>query len=291
MSFQEVKDQTEKSLSDNAMHHACEKTRFTLSQINTLVAVATQLEVKHSKYKTTSIYNLFCAIRRIFPEPQKYLYDLLVDSTPEASLEKLKADLTVHLSSLGQTLDPRSENTVYGDGAHLETAHKPSVPFSGPRSLQQSKGRNMTDATEAPTKEKAVKEAVDYHRAMAKNGTNFSARATHAGFKLYALGTNPRKADDEGFPGMQAVLDNQGITFEDWTDLGHGLNHLNWDINRKAVTTVAADEAFDFDAAKEAHGIAKQRAPKKKSPESAEGEGSNEGAEPAAEEGSDDSEE
>lgn len=109
----------------------------------------------------------------------------------------------------------------------------------------------MSDVMEETTTvEKAAKAVVNRHREMNKAGDKFSTKATHEGYKLYAVKPEVRKEGKEGYEGMQAIVASQGISFEDWAALGHGMNHLNWDLNRGAVAAVPAGEDFDLEAAK-----------------------------------------
>jgi len=138
----------------------------------------------------------------------------------------------------------------------------------------------MTEET--TTVEKAAKAAVDRTREMNKAGTGFSTKATHPGYQLYAVKPEVRAEGKEGYEGMQAIVASQGITFEEWAALGHGVNHLNWDANRSAVEIVPAGEAFDLEAAK----LKVAKKPKKTKAETAESDPEDDDQD--AEEGSDD---
>jgi hypothetical protein len=250
---------------------ATEKTKFTLNQIHTLTRIAAMVEVSPTKYKTTAIFHLRMVLRVLFDDGDTYCYNLLSMSDPEEALKKLKVDLEAALSKKGLKLDNRSLNTVYLSGSHKETSVPLPEPFSGPRSLQNRKNK-MSDADTKDAVATAAKATTDYTRALAKNGVSFSARATHPGYKLYAIKPNVRAAGAEGYPGMAAIVAEQGILFEEWAKKDLGLNHLNWDINRGAVVTVPKDEEFDLAAALAAAPIKAARKPNAPKAETAAGE-------------------
>ena len=61
-------------------------------------------------------------------------------------------------------------------------------------------------------------------------------KAVYAGKKLYPLvEANPRQAGSHGWHSIKIILENPGITYEDFIAAG-GLNHgLRWDIDHKFV--------------------------------------------------------
>lgn len=240
---------------------ASEKTKFTLNQIHTLTTVASMVDIKGSKYKTTSIFHLKTVLRILFADGDTYCYELLTMDDPELALSRLKEDIQEELSKKGLTIDNRTLNTVYLSGSHKETSVPQPEPFSGPRSLQNRKNK-MSDAETKDEVKTAAKATVDYHRALAKNGTSFSARATHSGHKLYSVNPEVRAAGSEGHAGIAAIHAAPGIAFDEWVKAEHGLNHLNWDINRGAVVAVPDDEEFDLAKAKSTVKVKVARKPK-----------------------------
>ena len=234
-----------------------ESTKFTLSQIHTLTCVASMVDVKGSKYKTTAIFHLQGSLRVLFDDGDLYCYNLLTMADPEEALALLKKDVAEALEKKGLKVDNRTMNTVYLSGSHKETSVPLPEPFSGPRSLQNRKNRMTTDTE---TKEKPA--AVDRHRELNKDGSKFSTKATHEGYKLYAVKPSVRQEGKEGYDGMAAIVAEQGIMFEEWVKANHGNNHLNWDINREAIVTVPKDEEFDLAAAVANLAVKATKAPK-----------------------------
>jgi len=69
-----------------------------------------------------------------------------------------------------------------------------------------------------------------------ENAGRRGRKATAAGRKLSAVGTeNPRRAGSHGHRSHQIILDNPGITTEDFLAQGGRINDLNWDIAKGHV--------------------------------------------------------
>ena len=134
------------------------------------------------------------------------------------------------MAKKGLILDNRSLNTVYLSGDYKDSSVPAPGPVSGPRGSKSARDKATSDA--------------DHHRERAKDGVKFSTKATHAGYKLYAVKPDVRKEGGDGYAGMQAILKSPGITFEEWAKGNYGVNHLNWDLNRNCIKAIPVDEEF-----------------------------------------------
>lgn len=214
----------------------CDQTKFTLGQIHTLTRVASMVDIQPSKYKITSIFHLRGALRLLFDDGDKYCHTLLTMADPNEALQRLKDDAIEQLAKKGLTLDNRSLNTVYSSGDYKDVSADSPTPISGPRGSKSARDKASSGE--------------DYHRQRAKDGVKFSTKATHNGFKLYALKPEVRAEGKEGYAGMQAIVKSPGITFEEWAKGEYGVNHLNWDLNRNCIKAVPVDEEFSLDKSK-----------------------------------------
>lgn len=70
----------------------------------------------------------------------------------------------------------------------------------------------------------------------------FDMKATHNGLCLWP-GMKMRAEGDRGYPGQKFIMDNPGVTFEEFVAAGFAINHLNWDLNRGwNIVSVAAED-------------------------------------------------
>jgi len=225
----EMKHVTERSPEQVAKWLECEHTKFTLGQIHTLTRVASMVDIQPSKYKTTSVFHLRGALRLMFDDGDDRCHALLTMASPEEALQRLKDEAAEQLAKKGLQLDNRSLNTVYLSGDYKDSSVPAPGPVSGPRG--SSRGSSSRGGE-------------DHHRERAKDGVKFSTKATHSGFKLYAVNPSVRKEGGDGYAGMQAILKFPGITFVEWAKGDYGVNHLNWDINRNCIKVIPVDEEF-----------------------------------------------
>lgn len=119
-------------------------------------------------------------------------------------------------------------------------------------STDSDKGKlfSMKPAAEAPTAApvdgaedtppasvtETPREPVNYDPADAPDLARRGRKPTAAGKKLTAnINSNERRANSHGYRSLQIILDNPGISTEDFLSKGGRLNDLRWDIARNRV--------------------------------------------------------
>lgn len=100
-----------------------------------------------------------------------------------------------------------------------------------------------TAKVEAPKAKKAAKpeakeEAKPKAKAAKEPKTNRRSNEKMEGKKLYFKGEgkeNPRREGSHGHKSLQIIIDNKGITFDDFVKKGGRPKDLYWDINKGSV--------------------------------------------------------
>lgn len=95
-------------------------------------------------------------------------------------------------------------------------------------------GEQIRAAAEGKKPAPKVKKASVGTPFLLKGNGQFSAKATHPGMTIFATPGKVRPDGDAGAPGMNFIIaaGDKGVTFEEFVAAGHGIAHLNWDLNR-----------------------------------------------------------
>lgn len=100
----------------------------------------------------------------------------------------------------------------------------------------QTQTAEKTKGVKAPAKAKGGKAVKAKAETKANGNSAVSARSKMAGLKLYPAGKskkeNPRKAGSHGWRSMKIIMDNPGITYEDFIKKGGRSNDLAYDIGK-----------------------------------------------------------